>query len=798
MVEKLPVEQYRNRFETSRIECSTTRELKPLKEIVGQKRALSALTFGLNIEEKGFNVFVSGMHGTGRLSAVCKFIRTLAKTKLPGNDWIYVNSFDNPYQPNAIRLPPGMGKQFREDMAAFIDEAKRFIPKAFESEDYATRHDNALREIEEQKALLLAHIDEVAQEKGFLVQPGPQGLLTIPLQESGEPYKQEEFVNLPTDVQMQYQKRKDELLVELRNTFRQMRDLDKKGGEAIGELNRDVVLNAIGHRIAALKDKYDDVDEISEYIDAVQHDIVEHIPQFMPEPAQQAQQVQQQAPQSPDLPFRKYEINVIVDNARDDGAPVVFEQNPSYVNLFGKIEKEFQYGVVTTDFTMIRPGSIHRANGGFLIMMAEDLFRNPMSWEELKTMLKTGHIIVEEPAERMGFITTKGIKPEPIPLSLKVVIIGTPDINYLLYTLDPDFQELFKVRADFDTSMDRTDENVMNYASFICAVCEEFNHRHLDRSAVAKVIEYGSRLADDQSKLTTRFSVVADIIAEASYYAEQEGSEFTSARHVTKAIEEKIYRSNLVQEKIQEYITKGIILIDTEGQKTGQVNGLAVVGLGEISFGRPDRVTASIGIGRGSIIDIEREAAMGGPIHTKGVLILSGFLNGRYARDKPLSLSARLVFEQSYSGVDGDSASSTELYALLSAISGLPINQSIAVTGSVNQKGEVQAIGGVNEKIEGYFEVCRAKGLSGKQGVMIPASNVQNLMLKEEIIEAAKEGKFAIYPVKTIDEGIEVLTGVPAGARNEDGTFEAGTVNYLVDSRLREMAEAMRDYTSAT
>lgn len=796
MVNTLPIEQYRKRFDTSSIECKTTKELEPLREIVGQKRALSALMFGLNIDEKGFNVFVSGMHGTGRLSAVCKFIQKLAKTKSPGNDWIYVNSFDNPYQPNAIRLPNGMGKQFKEDMAAFIREAKRFIPMVFESEDYASRHDSAIREIENGKAQLLLHMDEVAKEKGFLVQPGPQGLLTIPLQESGEPYQQEEFIKLPPEVQMQFQKRKEELLVELRNTFRQMRDLDKKGGEAIEELNRDVVLNAIGHRIASLKDTYEHVEEISDYIDSVQKDIVEHIPQFMPEPPQQSQPPQVQTLPNPELLFRKYEINVIVDNSENDGAPVIFDQNPSYLNLFGKIEKEFQYGVVTTDFTMIRPGSIHRANDGFLVLMAEDLFRNAMSWEELKTTLKTGKIIVEEPAERMGFISTKGIKPEPIPLFLKVIIIGTPEINQILYTMDPDFQELFKVRADFDTTMDRTDENVRNYASFICGLCEENNYRHMDKSAVAKIIEFGSRLAEDQGKLTTRFSTIADIIAEASYYAKQDHAEFTMDRHVRKALDERIYRSNLIQEKIQEYITKGIFLIDIEGKKAGQVNGLAVIGLGDIAFGRPDRVTASIGIGRGGIIDIEREAAMGGPIHTKGVLILSGFLNERYARDKPLALSARLVFEQSYQGVEGDSASSTELYALLSSISGIPINQAIAVTGSVNQKGEVQAIGGVNEKVEGYYEVCRAKGLTGEQGVMIPTSNIQNLMLKDEIVEAGRAGKFTIYPVSTIDEGIEVLTGMKAGKRKEDGSFEEGSVNYLVDLRLKEMAETMKEYHS--
>jgi lon-related putative ATP-dependent protease len=794
MVTPLPPEQYRHRFDVTLVDCTSTRDLKPLEEIVGQKRALAALTFGLNIGEKGFNLYVSGVYGTGRKSAVRKFLAELAKTKPQGQDWIYVNNFTNPYEPNAIRLPPGMGKEFRDDMSTFIEEAKRFIPKVFESEDYVNRRDAAIRDIEEEKVRLLSHIDEVAKEKGFVIQSGPQGLLTTPLKENGEPYLQEEFVVLPPEVQAEYGKRKDELMAELRNTFRQVRDQDQKGSETIGQLNQEVALAAIGHRVAALKDKYETVDEISAYIDAVQADIVENLPQFMPEPPQQQLPPQFQNPLFRELAMRKYEVNVIVDNAANGGAPVVYEQNPSYQNLFGKIEKEVQYGVVATDFTMIRPGSIHNANGGYLVLLVEDLFRNQFSWDGLKTALKTGEVVVEEPGERMGFISTKGIKPEPIPLSLKVVIIGTPEIHQILTSGDPDFSELFKVRADFDTVMDRTEENVRNYASFICGLCGEYDLRHLDASAVARVIEYGSRLADDQNKLTTRFSAVADVIREASYYAVLDASEFTTDRHIMKAVEEKIYRSNLVQEKIQEYITKGIFLIETEGETVGQVNGLSVMGAGDIAFGRPSRVTASIGTGRGGIIDIEREAAMGGPTHTKGVLILSGYLNAMYAQDKPLSLSARLVFEQSYGGIDGDSASSTELYSILSALAGLPINQAIAVTGSVNQKGEVQAIGGVNEKLEGLFDVYKAKGLTGKQGAMIPASNVQNLMLKDEIIEAAREGKFTIYPVTTIDEGIEVLTGVPAGKRQEDGTFEEGTVNYLVDKRLREMAETMKAF----
>jgi lon-related putative ATP-dependent protease len=429
-----------------------------------------------------------------------------------------------------------------------------------------------------------------------------------------------------------------------------------------------------------------------------------------------------------------------------------------------------------------------------MVIPVEDLLRNPFAWDGIKAALKTGEVAIEEPGERLGFITTRGLKPKPIPLSLKLVLIGTPPINQLLYSLDPDFQDLFKVRADFDVVMDRNDENSLKYARFICMICKKYNLRHLDGSAVAKVIEYGSRLAEDQRKLSTRFAGVTDIIREASFYAARENSEYTTDKHIMQAIEEKIYRSNLIQQKIQEFIERDIYLIDTTGAKVGQVNGLSVMGLGDFAFGRPSRVTASIGVGRDGVIDIEREAAMGGPTHTKGVLILSGYLANKFAQDKPLSLSARLVFEQSYGGIDGDSASSTELYAILSALSGLPINQSLAVTGSVNQKGEVQAIGGVNEKLEGFFEVCKAKGFTGEQGAMIPAANVENLMLKEEMVEAAKAGKFRIYPVRTIDEGIEVLTGVPAGQRREDGSFEEGTVNYLVDRRLRELAETLREY----
>jgi len=800
MTTKLPVETFRNRFDSKLVECKTTAELQPLTEIIGQKRAIKALDFGLNIREKGFNVYVSGIYGTGRKTAVLKFLDDLAKTKPKGNDWIYVNNFEKPYEPDAITLPPGKGKEFQKDMAIFISEAQRIIPKVFESEDYATKREAVIHGIEEERAQLFAWINESANTKGFIVKPGPSGLLTIPTKD-GKPLQQEEFQALPEEEQEEFQKKREELLADLRTMYHKVRDLDEKEKEAVDSLNQEVALNATGHRVAALKDKYTSIDPLITFIEAVQKDIVDNLPQFMPEPPQEQQtgqaQQQFQHPLFRELAFRKYEVNVIVDNSGTEGAPVVFEQNPTYQNLFGKIEKEVEFGVVTTDFTMIRSGSIHMANGGYLVMMVEDLLRNQFSWDGLKTALKTGKVVIEEPGERMGFITAKGIKPDPIPLAIKVVLIGTPLINQMLYTQDPDFSELFKVKAEFDTVMDRNEENARQYASFICTLCQESNLKHLDSSAVAEMIEYGSRLADDQQKLSTRFSHVSDIIREASYYANQENAENTTKQHVEKAIEEKVYRSTLIQEKIQEFIQRGIFLIDTEGEKVGQINGLSVMSGGDIEFGRPSRVTASVGVGRSGIMDIEREAALGGPTHTKGVLILSGYLNNKYAQDKPLSLSARLVFEQSYEGVDGDSASSTELYSILSALSGLPINQALAVTGSVNQKGDVQAIGGVNEKIEGYFEVCKAKGLTGKQGVMIPASNAQNLMLKEEILEAAKNGKFSIYTVSTIDEGIEVLTGVKAGERQPDGTFKKDTVNYLVNQRLREMAETMKEYPVA-
>lgn len=796
MVQPLDIGEYRNAYEPGKVECASTGEIRPMEEIIGQERALRALRFGLEIREKGFNVYTSGAQGTGRMRAVRSFLDELAKAKARASDWVYVHNFENQYEPNAIALPAGRGPRFREDMKRFIEEARQALPRAFESEEYAKRRDETLQSLQGNRTDLIARINQRAQEAGFVIQMSPIGLLTIPVI-NGRPVPEEEFVTLPDDVRAEVQRRRDALNAELRSTLRQVQDIERQGAEAVKNVNLDIALYAIGNLVAELKENYADVPEIPVYVDAVQNDILDNLQAFLGVPEQPGAPPQFQA-FIRELPFRKYDVNVVVDNADAGGAPVIVEQNPTFQNLLGKIEKEVQFGIFTTDFTMIRPGSLHKANGGYLILSVEDLLRTPLSWDGLKTAVKTGEAVIEEPGERMGFITAKTIKPEPVPLDIKVALIGTPMIYQILYRMDPDFKELFKVKADFDVVMDRNDENAGKYADFMCNLVREENLRHLDREAIARVIEYGSRLAADKEKLSTRFAAVADLIREANFYAASDGAEQIGKQHVMKTIDEKVYRSNLIQEKIQEYIQREIFLIETEGEKVGQVNGLSVIGLGDFAFGRPSKVTASIGVGREGIMDIEREAALGGPIHTKGVLIISGYLNNNYARDKPLGLSARLVFEQSYEGIEGDSASSTELYALLSALSGLPLKQYLAVTGSVNQKGEVQAIGGVNEKLEGFFEVCKAKGLNGDQGALIPASNVQNLMLKEEILEAAKAGKFRIYPVRTIDEGIEVLTGVPAGSRREDGTYEEGTVNYLVDRRLREMAETLKGFQPMT
>jgi lon-related putative ATP-dependent protease len=794
MVHELSLDRLRRTADPRLLGCDTSAEMRPLEIIIGQERATRSLDFGLGIRELGFNIYVAGLHGTGRTTAVKRFLKEVAKQEPVPRDCCYVNNFREPYRPRALRLPPGRAKELQADMKDLVEGAQRELSRAFESDEYALKKEQTVKAIQQQRDELFVGINERARKEGFMIQPTPIGLLTIPLRE-GKPLSEEEFHALSSEDQKEISQKQQELQAELKTAIRQTRGLEKSVRDELRKLDQEVALYVLEPLVEDLKEKCQDLPEVMAYLEEARDDILENLSQFRAE--QEAKpSLPFPVPGARELPFRKYEVNVLVDNSELEGAPVVTELNPTYNNLFGRIEKEAQFGALITDFTMIREGSLHRANGGYLVLPSEEVLRNIFSWDSLKRALRNKEIVIEEAGERLGFMTSKSLRPQPIPLDVKVVLIGQPMLYHLLHALDEDFSELFKVKADFDTRMDRTEENVRDYAAFVCTVCEEENLNHLDSSALAKVVEHGSRLAEDQEKLSTRFGEIADIIREASFYASQEEATYVSAAHIRKAIEEKFYRSSLLQERIVEMIKRRTLMIDVTGESVGQVNGLSVTSLGDISFGRPNRITASIGLGREGLIDIEREAKLGGPIHTKGVMILAGYLADKYAEDKPISLSGRLVFEQSYSGVEGDSASSTELHALLSSLSGLPAKQSIAVTGSVNQKGDVQAIGGVNEKIEGFLEVCKVKGLTGEQGVMIPESNVKNLMLKEEVVEAVKEEKFHIWPVETIDEGIEILTGVKAGQRGVDGTFEAGTVNYLVDKRLRELAEKMREFAA--
>jgi lon-related putative ATP-dependent protease len=793
----VPVEKLRASWDGEEMGCETTEDLQPLESIIGQERAIRALRFGLAIQDPGFNLYVAGLPGTGRTTAVKTYLDTIAKDKSVPHDLCYVNSFQDPYRPNALALPPGRATCFQKDVQTLVETAQSEIRQAFESEEYAAKRQDTVRSFQRERDELFSRLNERAREQGFGLQASPVGLLTVPLK-NGKPLDDAAFQALSTKKREAISRAREALQDEVKAVIRQARSLEKKANESVMELDRQVAHFGIDPLIDDLKESYEDCEEVADYLDDVRNDILENLDKFRADPQQQQQQ--EQGPRMPGaekLSMRKYEVNVLVDNGKLTGAPVVIESNPTYANLFGRIEKEPQFGTLLTDFTMIRAGSVHRASGGYLVIPVPELLRTPLAWESLKRALRNGQAAIEEPGERMGYIATKSLRPEPTDFDVKVVLIGDSELYYLLTAYDPDFRELFKVKADFDSQMERSAENVRHYASFVCTLCGNEDLKHLDRSGMAKVVEHGSRLASDQTKLSTKFGELADVVREASYYASQEGADYVTGDHVKKAIDERYYRSNLVQERIQEMIERGSIMIDVEGSRVGQVNGLSVSGLGDILFGRPSRITASVGLGRGGVVDIEREANLGGPLHTKGVLILSGYLVEQYAQDKPLSLSARLVFEQSYGGVDGDSASSTELYALLSSLSDLPIKQGIAVTGSVNQKGQVQAIGGVNAKIEGFFAICEAKGLTGEQGVVIPASNVPNLMLKEEVIRAVQESKFNIWAVETVDEGIEVLTGVPAGRRLGDGTFEPGTVHQRVDQRLGSLAQAMKEYGRA-
>lgn len=791
MIRKLAVDEVTNTCSAANLGFESTEALEAAPTIIGQKRALQALEFGLEIRNSGFNVYAAGLPGTGKMTAITGFLERVAKDKETPSDWCYVHNFDDPYRPRSLMLRPGAAVRFQKNVKKLIETAQVDIRKAFESEEYAKRRDQITQVFNERREQLFNDLNRLAHENGFALQISPMGIILVPLRD-GKPLTEQEVLGLSPDVKQEMTKRHELIQGQVKEAMSQIRNWDREIREQVENMDREVVQFILHPQIEDLERKYGDSPGVIEYLKSMESDIVTNRDLFRSTP--ESTEGNPFAARAVAEAFKKYEVNVVVDNTNVKGAPIVIEMNPTFNNLIGRLEKEAHFGALTSDFSMIRPGSIHKANGGYLVIRIEDILRELMSWESLKRCLRERKIIIEELSERLGFVAIKGIMPEPIPLNIKVILIGEDIYYHLLYRLDREFPELFKVKADFDSQMERNSDNVRDYAATLCNVCVKENLRHLDGAAVARVIEHSSRLAEDQTKLSTRFAEIADIVREANHWAEIDGEKLISDRHITMAIDQKVYRSDLIRERVKEMIDRNVLIIETDGEALGQVNGLSVIDLGDLAFGRPNRITASVSAGREGVIDIEREAKLGGPIHTKGVLILSGLLSERFGGNMPLSLAARLVFEQSYGEVEGDSASSAEFYALLSSLSDVPVKQGIAVTGSVDQRGRVQAIGGVNQKIEGFFDICGIRGLTGKQGVIVPSSNVQNLMLREDVVKAISEGQFAVWGVDTVDEGIEILTGVPAGKRLDDGSFEEGSINARVQKRLRGMAKALQEF----
>ena len=760
--------------------------------MIGQPRAHYALMFGINVKEPGFNIFAAGPTGTGKTTTILDFLKQVARGAPAPSDWCYVNNFMDEYQPKVLECPAGIGRQLKHDLREAIQAARIAIPQLFEGTDYAAKREEIFRKVNQKRQRAIANMGQESEKDGFAMQFTSIGLTLNPIIQ-GKPISEEEFLSLPSNQQQSIVEKREELKEKLVPYVRQLRDIESQARNEILEFDRDVTLYAIEHLLASLLEKYKAYDNITEHLHQIQAHIVENLDDFRPVRSSEKGEAAQETLLK-ELAFRVYDVNVIVDNSTLKGAPIVIEQNPTFDNLLGKIEKEGQLGNLTTDFTLIRGGSLHKANGGYIMIRAEHLLRDLNVYEGLKRALKNREIKIEDAAERTGYANIKTVTPKPIPLSSKIVLIGDSNTYRVLFAYDPEFRELFKVKADFDYTMAKTEDNIHNYTGFLSALVRKEKLHHVDATAIARLIEHGCRLANDQSKLSAQFGLVADVVREAEFYALQSNSKHITAEHIETAIDAKVYRSNLIQERLREYIQRNVIFISTDGTAVGQINGLSVIDVGDFEFGTPSRITVAVGLGREGVIDVQREVNMGGPIHGKGVMILAGFLTSMFAYDKPLTLTARIVFEQNYEGVEGDSASSTELYALISALSEIPIKQNFAVTGSVNQKGEIQPIGGVNEKIEGYFEVCKARGLNDSHSVLIPESNVTNLMLKKELIEAVKDGKFHIYSARTIDEGIEILTGIPAGKPKPNGGFEKDSVYDRVDTRLRDMAEKSKQF----
>ncbi len=797
----MAAELYRQ-CDPDQFEFETTADLDDSFAIIGQERAVEAIQFGIDMVQDGYNLFALGPNGVGKYTAVCRYLDQQAKDKPIPPDWCYVYNFGQPHQPNAISLPAGKGSEFCQDMEHLLEELFTVLPATFESEEYQTQRQAIEERLHARQEDGLEQLNNEAQKENVVLIKTQQGLAIAPLSD-GEVIRSEQFQKLSDEERKKYEETIEKYQNKLQRLMQQLPQWSRQSRAELRQLDQEMATFSVSPLFAEeLIKKYEAYPEVVAYLQEVKQDVIQNADKFLqsdasasPEqnPIMAAMQGRQQISRGSYF-FNRYQVNVLVDNSQTTGAPVIYADHPTFANLIGRIEHTAQMGALITDFMMIKAGTLHRANGGYLILDARKVLLNTQSWECLKRALQSCEINIEPLEHSLGFISTATLEPEPIPLTVKIILLGERRLYYMLYQLDPDFAELFKVAADFQDEMEWDEENSHIYAQFISSLVHHEALQPFSRQAVARIIEHSSRLAGDAEKLSTRMQPMADLMREASYWSTQNEHEVVQPADIQKAIDAQNYRNGRIRERMQEAVLRDIVLIDTEDAVVGQINGLSVIAVGQHAFGHPSRITAQVRLGKGEVIDIERQVEMGGPLHSKGVMILSGFLGGRYANKRPLSLTASLVFEQNYGGVDGDSASSAELYALLSAMADVPIKQSFAVTGSVNQRGQVQAIGGVNEKIEGFFDICQARGLTGEQGVLIPAANVKNLMLRHEVVAAVAEGQFHVYPVTTIDEGIELLTGMEAGTLGEDGRYPSETINRRVSDYLDALAQTQHSF----
>ena len=796
----LPAHELRAHFEDDLLEFDTTASLEDVADrVVGQERAIDAIQFGMGMKESGYNIFIAGPAKAGLTYTARTFIEDQARQEPTPPDWCYVFNFKEQDKPKGLKISAGTGKLLKKDMNDFIDTLQAKIPEVFDSDDYRAKEGEVHQDFEKLRREYIDELSKEAREQGFILQFSQVGMVIIPANKEGEPMTQEDLRHLSEEERQHLRSKSDELHERMKDTIKKIREAENEFKEKHTKLDNEIALFVVGQLMDSYEEKYQDDQQVLDYLKEVQEDILENIDDFKKKP-----EAQQQMPGQPVAPFavppkeanlRKYDVNVLIDNSETKGAPVVIESNPAYPNLFGSIERQAWFGALFTDHTMIKPGSLHKANGGYLVMKALDLLKWFISYEALKRALRDKEIRIEDLGELYGIFSTRTIRPEPIPLNLKIVLTGDPYIYQLLYSLDERFQKLFKVKAHMSDQMDRKPGTVFECSRMIARYCNDHHVRHLDKSGVARVLEYSVELTEDRDKLTLELGTITDLLRESNYFAGLEGSEVIQRKHVEEAVKKRIYRSNLIEERVKEIIEKDIIWVETEGEKVGQVNGLAVLMTGDHVFGRPNRITATVSVGREGMVSIDRESKMSGATHTKGLMILSSLFRERFAQNKPIAFSASVCFEQSYGMIDGDSASSTEYYVLVSAISGVPLKQGIAVTGSVSQRGEIQPIGGVNYKIKGFFDICKAKGLTGEQGVMIPDKNIRNLMLEQEVVDAVAEGKFHIWPVTTVEEGLSILTGMDAGKLQEDGSYPEGTVYRKADDRLKEISEIVRKFS---